>query len=145
MRTHGEYEIDADLSRIDFDKVQSMLSQTYWAPGIPLEKVKRAAVGSSLVVAAYFEGALVGYLRIISDRATFAWVSDVIVDEAHRGKGLATAMTQFALDDPNHQGLRRWVLATRDAHHVYERCGFALLTNPERWMIYYPPGSIGAV
>lgn len=145
MRMHGEYEIDADRSRLDFEKVQSMLCETYWSPGITLEKVIKAAEGSSLVVGAYKDGRQVGYLRIVSDRATFAWVSDVIVDEAHRGKGLAQAMTQFAIEDPHHQGLRRWVLATRDAHGVYEKCGFSVITNPERWMAYFPPGSIGPV
>jgi GNAT superfamily N-acetyltransferase len=144
-RKFGDYELDDSLERVNFEKVQSLLADTYWSPGVELEKVERAAAGSSLVVAAYYEGDLVGYLRVVSDKATFAWISDVIVDPQHRGKGLATALTQFALDDPDHQGLRRWVLATRDAHRVYEKCGFGLVTNPERWMIYHPPGSIGPV
>lgn len=137
-QSFGDYEIDEDRERLDFERVHGWLTTTYWSPGIFREKVERAARGSSLVVGAYRDGEQVGYLRIISDRATFAWVCDVFVDEAHRGRGLARAMVQYALNHPEHQGLRRWVLATLDAHGVYREVGFEPLPSPERWMIYAP-------
>lgn len=142
------FELDDDLTRIDFDRVHSWLTTSYWSPGIALEKVKRAALGSSLVVGAYrirtgADGVFdpeeqVGYMRVISDKATFAWIADVFVDESARGRGIATAMLQFALNHPEHQGLRRWVLATKDAHSVYAGVGFVPLPEPHRWMIHYP-------
>ena len=146
MRTqHGAYELDDDITRIDFTCVHSWLTNTYWSPGIALEKVKRAAEGSSLVIGVYqrndAENATdqqVGYMRVISDKATFAWICDVYVDEAHRGQKIATAMVSFALAHPEHQGLRRWVLATLDAHPVYAGVGFTPLPEPARWMIHLP-------
>jgi len=141
----GNYEIDSDRSRIDFSRVHSWLTTSYWSPGITQEKVQRAAEGSSLVIGVYErndgENATdpqVGYMRVISDKATFAWICDVFVDEAHRGQKIATAMVSFALAHPEHQGLRRWVLATLDAHPVYAGVGFTPLPEPARWMIHLP-------
>ncbi|MGH7178578.1 MAG: GNAT family N-acetyltransferase [Tepidisphaeraceae bacterium] len=136
--TQGRYIIDDDATRHDWDRVHLWLTTAYWCAGISRELVERAAVGSSLVVGAYLDGVEVGYLRVVSDCATFAWVCDVFIDEKHRGVGLATAMLRFAMSHPTHQNLRRWVLATRDAHRVYETCGFAPLPFPERWMMYKP-------
>jgi len=146
LRTqHRTYELDDDITRIDFTRVHSWLTNTYWSPGIVLEKVTRAAEGSSLVIGVYQrndgENATdqqVGYMRVISDKATFAWICDVYVDEAHRGQKVATAMVSFALAHPEHQGLRRWVLATLDAHPVYAGVGFTPLPEPARWMIHLP-------
>lgn len=136
--SHRGYEIDDSLERVDFARVHGWLTATYWSPGIAREKVERAARGSSLVVGVYKEGAQVGYLRVVSDKATFAWVCDVFVDEAHRGQGVARAMVRFALDHPEHQGLRRWLLATQDAHGVYQGVGFGPLPMPERYLTLRP-------
>ena len=139
---HGEYEISDDLSRVDFERVHRWLASTYWSPGVPRDTVEKAAQGSSLVVGAYKDGEQAAYLRVVSDKATFAWLCDVFVDEAHRGSGLAKAMVRFALEHPDHQGLRRWLLATRDAHEVYRSVGFEPLPAPDKWMIYFPePGA----
>ena len=135
---HGEYEIAEELVRIDFARVHGWLVNTYWSPGVSREKVERAARNCSLVVGAYQDGEQVGYLRVVSDKTTFAWICDVYVDEAHRGRGIARAMVQFALAHPDHQGLRRWMLATADAHGVYAECGFRPIDNPERWMFLRP-------
>jgi GNAT superfamily N-acetyltransferase len=132
---HGEYEIDDALARIDFARVHSWLETTYWSPGIPRARVERAAAGSSLVIGAYQRDQQVAYCRVVSDRATFAWLADVFVDPNHRSRGLAKAMVQFALAHPDHQGLRRWVLATADAHPIYAACGFQPLFEPEKWMV----------
>jgi GNAT superfamily N-acetyltransferase len=138
---HNGYDINDDAARIDFARVHGWLASTYWSPGVSRELVERAARGSSLVIGAYQQsngGAQVGYMRLVSDRATFAWICDVYVDESHRGNGLARAMLRFALAHPEHQSLRRWLLATRDAHGVYEALGFEPLTNPQRWMALHP-------
>ena len=129
------FEIDDDLERIDFDTVHSWLTTSYWSPGITREKVERAARGSATVFGAYVDGQMAGYARVVSDKATFAWLCDVFVGEEFRKRGIAKALVRFALDLPYSPDLRRWVLATRDAHSIYEECGFALLENPERWMI----------
>ena len=134
----AETVIDDALARIDFERVHGWLSRTYWSPGISREKVERAARHSSLVVGAYREGVQVGYLRVVSDRTAFAYLCDVYVDEAHRGQGIARRMVRYALEHPEFQGLRRWMLATRDAHDVYRGLGFDLLPMPERWMCLVP-------
>ena len=135
---HGEYEIDMDLKRVQFDRVHSWLSGSYWSPGISKERVEKAATHSALVVSAYRDGVQAGYLRVVSDQTTFAWVCDVFVDEAHRKQGVAKAMVNFAIAHPEFQGLRRWILATKDAHSVYAECGFAPVPFPERWMAHFP-------
>ena len=99
---------------------------------------------SSAVIGAYAGSDQVGYMRIVSDRATFAWLCDVFVDSEHRGQGIAKAMVGFALRHPDHQGLRQFLLATRDAHTVYDALGFKPITNPERWMQFRPSGNLPA-
>ena len=138
MEHHNGYEIDDARERVDFDRVHAWLRETYWSPEVARERVERAACHSSLVVGAYHSGDQVGYLRVVSDCATFAYVCDVYVDAAHRKQGVAKAMMRFALAHPEHQNLRRWLLATRDAHAVYAEVGFEPLTPPERWMVHFP-------
>lgn len=133
-----DFELREGADAVDFDRVHGWLTQTYWSPGIEREKVVRAAQGSSLVINAYHEGNQVGYLRLVSDRATFAWVCDVFVAEEARGHGLAKRMVRHALEHPLHQGLRRWMLATADAHGVYRECGFIPMAQPERYMEHRP-------
>lgn len=140
-------EIREGLAAVDFARVHGWLTVTYWSPGIDRARVERAAAGSSLVVSAFRDDVQVGYLRVVSDRTSFACLADVVVDEDARGEGVASAMLTYALSHPDHQGLRRWVLATLDAHGVYERHGFRLIPNPERWMIRpgvlpWPPDAI---
>jgi GNAT superfamily N-acetyltransferase len=136
--TFGQYDIDDDPTRVDISRVHGWLTTSYWSPGISVETVARGLRGTSLVVGAYRDAEQAGILRVISDRATFAWVADVFVEESHRKRGLAKAMLKFALEHPEHQGLRRWVLATKDAHDVYAAVGFTALPEPQRWMIHHP-------
>ncbi len=138
------YELSEDLGRIEFEVVHRWLTHSYWSPGIALEKVRKAAEGSSLVIGIYenVSGKQVAYGRVVSDRATFAWIADIFVDPAHRGRGLARRIVKHALSHPDHQGLRRWTLATKDAHGVYAACGFEPLPMPERWMAYLPGKSL---
>lgn len=132
------YELDENRERLDFARMHRWLTTAYWSPGVSRERVEKAAEGSSLVVGAYKDGEQVGCLRVVSDKTNFAWICDVFVEESHRGQGLAKAMVRYALAHPEHQGLRRWVLATRDAHGVYQEAGFEPLPSPEMWMYHAP-------
>ena len=140
---HNDYELDDDLTRIDFARVHQWLDATYWAAGRSRERVEKSARHSSLVIGAYRDGVQVGFMRVVSDRVTFAWVADVYVDEAHRGKGIARAMVRFAMEHPEHREIRRWVLRTRDAHGVYAALGFAPYGEPETFMQFAPPNPDG--
>jgi GNAT superfamily N-acetyltransferase len=136
----NNYEITGDVGRVDFDMIHKWLTNSYWSPGVPMETVRRAAENSSLVISVFERstGNQVGYGRIISDKTTFGYLADIYVDEQHRAKGIGKAIVRFALDHPEHQGFRRWFLATMDAHKLYEQCGFRAPYYPERWMEYRP-------
>jgi GNAT superfamily N-acetyltransferase len=146
---HDDYEIDDALARQDFDRVFGWLRTTYWweQGGLTREKVERGARHSALVLGAYIApgggGEQVAYVRIVSDTIRFAWVADVYVAPAHRGKGLARAMVRFALDHPRLTDVAAWFLGTRDAHGVYAPLGFAPVTEQEGYMVHRrdPPGS----
>jgi len=140
----GEYELAEGTARVDFDRVTDWLAGSYWSPGISRAVVERAAAGSSLVIGVYsrISGSQVAYARVVSDRTTFAWLCDVIVDESHRGRGIGRRMVHHALAHPDHQGLRRWMLGTADAHGVYAACGFAPPPHPERLMTFIPAKDI---
>lgn len=131
-------EIRAGAEHTDFDTVHPWLASTYWSPGVSRERVEKAARHSALVVNGFIGGLQVGYCRIVSDFTTFAWVCDVYVDESARGQGIARQLVGYAMAHPDLQGLRRWLLATKDAHGVYEGLGFSVVANPERWMAHYP-------
>ena len=135
---HDEYDLDDARERFQVERVYGWLATTYWSLDLTVGQLRRAVNGSSLAVGAYRGEEQVGCLRVVSDRATFAWIADVFVDEPHRGQGLARAMVRFALHHPEHQGLRRWMLATQDAHGVYEALGFVPLPDPDQMMIHRP-------
>jgi GNAT superfamily N-acetyltransferase len=130
--SRGEYWLSSDLGQMDVDAIHGYLSRVYWSEGIPREVVERS-MQNSLCFGVFCGTEQVGFARVITDFATFAYVADVFVLEQHRGRGLATWLMQFMMQHPRLQGLRRWALATRDAHGLYEKVGFKLL-NPDRWM-----------
>jgi GNAT superfamily N-acetyltransferase len=130
----GPYTISDDPARLDLHAIHAYLSRAYWSAGIPFEVVVRAVRGSLCIGAYGRAGAQVGLARFISDYATFCYVSDVYVLESHRGQGLSKAMLGMAMDHPLLQGLRRWSLATADAHGLYGQFGFAPVAQPERHM-----------
>lgn len=127
------YRLSFDADELDLSAIHAFLSQSYWSPGVPIEVVQRAVAGSQCV--GLFHGAAqVGFARAVSDCATFAYLADVYVLPEHRGQGLAQAMVGALMDQPALQGLRRWMLATRDAHSLYVRLGFAPVSQPDRLM-----------
>ncbi|MGA5699214.1 GNAT family N-acetyltransferase [Peterkaempfera bronchialis] len=132
---HG-YTIDTDPQRIDVDLVHQWLStDAYWALGRSRETVERSVAASVNFGAYDSTGAQCGYARVVTDLTTFAWLCDVYVDRAHRGRGLGQALAAAVRDHLAGRGLRRILLATGDAHGVYERVGFRPLPDPQKWMV----------
>jgi GNAT superfamily N-acetyltransferase len=130
----GEYTISTDNKRLDIRRIHDFVSnQSYWAKGRAIETVQRA-LDNSLNFGLYKNNQLIGFARVVTDYATFAWIADVFVLSEHRGQGLSKWMMEVILSHPELQGFRRWVLATRDAHDLYARFGFIPLHRPERWM-----------
>jgi len=126
-------EISTDPSRFDLDVIHGYLSRSYWSPGIPRRTVERAIAGS-MGFAAFVGGRQIGFARVITDRATFAYVADVFVLEEFQGGGVASKIMEAIRTHPDLQRLRRWLLLTKDAHGLYEKFGFGPLANPDRHM-----------
>ncbi len=125
--------VTTDRSRLDLDMIHGFLTTSYWARGIPREIVARS-MESSLCFGAFDEGRQVGFARVISDRATFAYICDVFAVESHRGNGVGRSLMAAIMSHPELQGLRRWTLFTRDAHGLYQQFGFGAPGHPERLM-----------
>jgi GNAT superfamily N-acetyltransferase len=134
----AQYEISLDPARVDVEAAHAYLSGSYWAQGIPIDLLRKA-IANSLCVAAFHQGVQVGFARAVTDRATFAYLADVYVLEAHRGRGLSRRLVAALLDHPEMQGLRRLMLVTRDAQGLYEKFGFTALAHPERVMERHRP------
>jgi GNAT superfamily N-acetyltransferase len=122
-----------DKARLDIARIHGWLASSYWSPGIARDLVERAIAGSHCL-GAYAGGEQVGFARVITDHATFAWLADVWIDESVRGQGLGRSMTRWFVDHPGFAGIRRFALVTRDAHGVYAGVGFRPLSRPERYM-----------
>jgi GNAT superfamily N-acetyltransferase len=129
-----EYTISTDRNRLDIPVIHDFVSnQSYWAQRRTIEVVQRA-LEHSLNFGLYKDKQQVGFARVVTDYATFAWIADVFVLTEHRGRGLSKWLMEVILSHPQLQGFRRWVLATKDAHSLYARFGFIPLHRPERWM-----------
>jgi GNAT superfamily N-acetyltransferase len=135
--TKDDYTISTDKTKLKLDYVHAFLTTSYWTPGISMEKVRKGIDGA-LCFGMYDQERQVGFAGMITDQASFAYLCDVFIDEKYRGKGLGKWLIESILSHPGLQDLRRIMLATRDAHKLYEKCGFTLITNPERWMVYNP-------
>jgi len=130
----GEYEISTDPARLDLVMIHEYLSrETYWAKGRSFEVVQRS-IDNSFPFGIYKDNRQVGFARVVTDYATFAWIADVFVLPGDRRQGLSKWLMEIILAHPQLQGFRRWVLATKDAHSLYARFGFIPLHKPERWM-----------
>lgn len=132
------YRISFDPEDQQLDVIHGYLVRSYWAEGIPRETVARA-VANSLCVGAYDDEAQVGFARVVTDRATFAYLADVFVLEGHRNRGLAQQMLEALEDHPGLQGLRRWALFTRDMQPLYAKLGWELYPHPDRLMVRDTP------
>lgn len=127
----------------EIDAIHAMLAKTYWSPGIPRDVVARACANSMCAIARDDAGKLIGFARLVTDKATFAWLCDVIVWPGRQGKGMGRALVRTFQAHPELQGLRRWLLGTKDAHGVYEPLGFSSLEAPERFMQIKNPAPYG--
>lgn len=138
-----DYEISTDKARFDVEAIHAFLARTYWSPGVPRTVVERA-IEHSLCFGVFHDGVQVGFARAVTDRATFAYLSDVYLLEAHRGRGVARRLVAAIMAHPDLQGLRRIMLATRDAHGLYAKFGFRPLAAPDRMMEVHRPDVYGA-
>jgi len=135
----GEFLVSTDPSRLNLDVIHNFLTNCYWAEGVPREVVARS-IEHALCFGVYDgSGAQVGFARVISDFATVAYVGDVFVLDSHRGRGLGKWLMESITQHPALQGLRRWILTTRDAHGLYEQVGFTPVKFPERYMERHDP------
>lgn len=128
------FTISTDPARLDLDIICDFLARSYWANDRPRERIERS-LANSLVFGMYDEEKQIGLARVVTDYATFAWLCDVFIDDSFRGKGLGKWLMETILSHPDLQGLRRWLLATRDAHGLYGQFGWKPLEKPERWML----------
>jgi GNAT superfamily N-acetyltransferase len=130
----GKYTISTDNNRLDIHTIHDFVAnQSYWARGRSIETMQRA-LDNSLNFGLYKQNLQIGFARVVTDYATFAWIADVFVLPDYRGRGFSKWLMEVILSHPELQAFRRWVLATKDAHTLYARFGFIPLHRPERWM-----------
>jgi GNAT superfamily N-acetyltransferase len=134
----GPYHISDQSEDLDLDTVHGFLVTSYWARGIPRATVERA-IRNSLSIGLFHGTRQVGFARAVTDRATFAYLADVFVAESERGRGLGDWLVETVIGHPELQGLRRWLLATRDAHALYRRFGFTAVADPSILMTIHDP------
>ena len=129
--------ISDEKEKLNAEYIHDYLSnRSYWAENIPLETVKRSIDGS-ICFGMYDDGKQIGFARVVTDKATFGYLADVFIDEDFRAQGLSKWLMEIIMAYPELQGLRRWMLGTKDAHSLYEKFGFEPLENPKRIMHIY--------
>jgi GNAT superfamily N-acetyltransferase len=133
--------ISTDKSQLQPEVIHAFLTDSYWAKGITLERVEKR-IKHSLCFGVYLDNQQVGFARLITDYDSFAYLADVFILENHRGKGLSKQLMTFILAHLEVQGLRRWLLATRDAHGLYAQFEFTPISIPERWMERFDENSM---
>lgn len=127
-------EISTDKSRLQLDVIHNYLAKhSYWAKNISIERLQRA-IDHSICFGVYDGDQQVGFARVVTDYAVIAYLGDVFIDEGYRGKGLSKQLMDYIVNVPELNGLRRFVLATKDAHGLYSQFGFTPMEFPERWM-----------
>ncbi len=131
---NGKFTVSTDRSRLQIEVIQAFLAdESYWARARSLEQTQ-TAIENSICFGLYYDDRQIGFARVISDQATFAYIGDVFVVNEFRGQGLSKWLMEVIISHPDLQNLRRWVLATRDAHGLYEKFDFGPLKVPDRWM-----------
>ena len=136
------FTVSTDPARLDLDAIHEFLASSYWARGIPRDVMERS-IANAIPFGVYEGDRFVGFARVVTDRATVAYVGDVFVLEPWRGRGLSHWLMACMLEHPELQGFRRWFLLTRDAHGLYEKHGFTPLAAPDRWMEKWTPEAYG--
>jgi GNAT superfamily N-acetyltransferase len=137
--TQKGYTISTDHSRLDLPVIYQYLAyESYWAGGLALDRLQRS-IDNSLCFGVYHEDNICGFARVVTDKATFAYICDVFVLEPYRGQGLSKWLMQNIKEHPELNGLRRWSLATADAHNLYKQFGFVPLSKADRWMEIFTP------
>ena len=136
--TNDRFCISTDKEKMDIDVIHSFLTRSYWAEGISKEIIRKS-VEESLCFGVFENDKQVGFARMITDKATFAYLADVFIIEEFRGLGLSKWLMEVIMAHPDLQGLRRMMLATRDAHELYKKFGFNPLNNVDRWMHIHHP------
>lgn len=136
--TKDKFIITTNKEKFDINLIHSFLTHSYWAEGISKDVVKRSIVGS-LCFGVFDNDKQVGFARMITDKATFAYLADVFIVDEYRGLGLSRWLMKVIMSHPDLQGLRRTMLATKDAHELYKKFGFTPLTNVDRWMQIHAP------
>ena len=136
--SRGQYTISTDQGQLDLVAIHAFLTASYWSPGISLETVRKAT-RNSLAFGLFQGDHQVGFARVVTDTATFAYLADVYILPEHRGQSLAKWLMSVIIEHPDLQGLRRFLLATADAHTLYSRFGFQPLSRPERLMEIFRP------
>ena len=132
--TRGNFTISTEIKRLQLDVIQEFLeNESYWANSRTIEQTTRA-IENSICFGLYDGDQQIGFARVVTDEATFAYLGDVFILDEYRGRGLGKWLMEVIISHPRLQGLRRWVLATRDAHDLYRKYGFGELKFPDRWM-----------
>jgi GNAT superfamily N-acetyltransferase len=144
MTTEAHYEISTDRGRLDIALIHDFLLSSYWARNIPRSVVERS-IRHSLCFGAYLDARQVGFARVVTDYATMAYLADVFVVTEHRGRGVSKIIVRAILEHPELRGLRRFLLATRDAHGLYAQSGFQPLAHPDQFMTLHKPDAYSGV
>ena len=134
----GTFTVTTDQTCFDLDAIHACIASSYWAKDIPFETLERA-IRNSLAFGVFDGAEQVGFARVVTDRATYGYLADVYILEAYRGKGLATWLMECICAHPDLQGLRRFALATRDAHGLYRKFGFTEIADPSKHMEVFKP------
>ncbi len=135
---NGGFTVSTDPARLDIDAIHAYVTRSYWATGRPRDVVAKA-VANSLCFGVYDGAQQIGLARVITDYATFAYLCDVYILEEYQGQGLGKWLMRCVTEHPDLKGVRRFMLATRDAHGLYRQVGFTEIKTPERWMEKFNP------
>jgi GNAT superfamily N-acetyltransferase len=139
------YSISTDKSLLDMQVIYNYLDkESYWAKGIPFDKLERS-IENSICFGVYFDEKQIGFARVVTDKAIFAYLADVFILPDHRKKGLSKWLIQTIMAHSDLQGLRRWSLATADAHGLYAQFGFTEIPNPALWMQIFTPHKVDEI
>jgi N-acetylglutamate synthase-like GNAT family acetyltransferase len=135
MNNKIEFSIKDGYGNMDFTRIQNMLKDAFWSVGIKTEEVIQGSKNSALLVGAFNgNGNQIGFSRVISDKTRFAYILDVIVDQNYRRSGLGQSMIRHILSHPDLKDVYQWTLITKDAHEVYKKVGFNIISRPDDWM-----------